>query len=343
MTEKICIQIDATEILDRVDDMLAWEAIASYGPLGRYYADHFKRAEPLVHLGNQTWGTMTPASLEVGEAQQYAPETAFADFLTDDDFELEIEDTAPKMVSMMNYRLCYARLMERERDDSVFAAVGLGGDHVPEFEHPKLPGYAWSNVRYHLESIAELNGSLLKRYANAYRFPQAARVFLRQHVLAFQDGRASNGAVLIGFWNGRFFNTDRMPMKGVNSQALAFYNTILDQFDRDQNWIVELSLTQQRTGVGLRTDAVGARELANMLRGSDTSAGRRKTLVHWVNEHMRRRRALDPEATIKVRSHFRGKNGLDAGRYHLRIWPASEKIAAASNGARFDFSQEGAW
>jgi len=341
---KVSIALDSAEILDRVDEMLAWEAIASESAAG-YVWGHFCRAEPLIQLGKGTWGVLTPKSLEAIEPDALTSDQRSERNATDFAY---FNKVLPEFLALKEFTgLSFARLVEHRPDEEVYARLTSAfvtthqKDAVDGFQCPDVPDY-WRGLKYHLESMGELSPRLASSFIRKFRLPQVARVFLHQHVAAFQDGHAGNGSTAFAFWNHRFFDMNKMPLSlrlpnghDFHFEQMVLADMVAAALDRQDSWTVELALGEKRTGVGLQTDGIGARELANMLRGADTIAGRRKTLLHWVNDHMRRQRKLDDEATVKVRAHFRGQNSLKAGRYAIRIWPSSTAIDASCNGRRF--------
>lgn len=340
----VTIRLDAKEIFDHVDDMLAWEAIASSSEHIRFYQPDFRRARPMVLLDRGVWGELTPTSLvaydddEVEVVRQSKRLVNFSEYCN---------DVLPRILDERGFAspVQYCRLAEQDPRKDFFlleSEHGARGDEVEDLRADRRA--LWKNVQYHLESWGELSRPERKQVIQACRLPQIARVFRHQHVLAFRDGRAASDLTMFAYWNRRFWTMSKQPLGMecedgmVYAEQMSFAEACMELSLRDETWDVEISLGRFRTGIALATDATGALELANMLRGNDSTQGRRRTLVHWVDEHMRRRRATDADATVRVRAHFRGTNTIDAGRYHLRIWPATDRIAKASNGARYDLT-----
>lgn len=110
----------------------------------------------------------------------------------------------------------------------------------------------------------------------------------------------------------------------------AMLASVLEQCEREKCWLVEVSMSKNRTGLALRTDAVGAREFVNGL----GRMGERKPLVHWVREHYRRRRTEKDPAL--VRSHLRGTQVALTRTMWVTIRPSIVDIDTACNGARFE-------
>lgn len=334
MIDTVEIALEPVEILDRVDDMLSWLAVASQCASLYYNATHFYRANPIVLLGDGAYGRIVPSGLV---AREHAEPSA-------DDVLSPSGEWLPSLLRVLgNVRdLRHASLIEcNPSDRTPYSGQGsvTRGDDTADCSN----GLFISGVSHRLDSVGELAPKESRRYALGCRFPQSARIFVQQHLLVLRDGRAQCTNTLFGMWNGCFYDRHKRQLglrlegrDGLYSPELFALRLAASHLIENKSaWTVELSLGSKRTGVGLRTDALGAREFVNMLRGSDTVDGRRKSIVHWVSEHMRRRNRLDAAATVKVASHLRGIQGLDAGRYHARIWPSRDDVEAAKNGARF--------
>jgi hypothetical protein len=335
------LRLGAQEIMERVDDMLSWEAIASQAEL-RYEWSHFMRAVPLVSVGADHWGVLTPTSIEANE-QEIEDEATRKELNAG--ASMYYEEALPEFLetTFRHKTVRYAQLIECDRSKECAAGAGtdhptLKGDDVSDLE--STDGCAWLGATYHLESIGEVGSKSAKAYQRVCRLPQTARVFLHQHVFAFADGRATSNVTGFGYWNRRFFelgkNHERLAKKMDGNRffhpsLIQLASGIAECVDRAEVWGVELSLGgPQRTGVELRTDAIGARAFVKLLRTAETASARRKSVVHWVNEHMRRRRASDASAEIFVRGHLRGMQSVPCGRYHARIWPAQNLVDKAA-------------
>lgn len=82
----------------------------------------------------------------------------------------------------------------------------------------------------------------------------------------------------------------------------------------------------------LPTDPTGIYELFR-LRDLEPGQMRRSSLIHWVQEHFRKRRN-SPEKTIKVKEHIRGKTNLSWGGFNVSIRPPKfdlERLAQSGN------------
>ncbi len=349
LTELVDIKIDPQEIVERVEELLAWEAIASEGSGIRYDWQEFLRADPYIRLGTHAYGRLAPASMEACDMSEYyaLPRDERVEANMTDNLWLRQHFT-PQLdlaLSKLGDRLSYASIVECAPDATVDAHLHTSGwgDNVDDSKNDG----GWLGVQYLLKATFEAPRKLRDWYRTRYRLPQTAKIFNVQHVAAFRDGRASSGMLTIGYWAGQFHDlaTKRPYQQIVNLIGLRagdVYDYATDliseaweaQISRRQEWTVELALGPKRTGIGLATDATGALEFINAIRGKDTKAGRRKTLVHWVSEHMRQRRgATQPHL---VRAHLRGRQTLEAGPFAARIWPSREDIERACNGTRFE-------
>jgi hypothetical protein len=333
MTDKIDIQLDAKEILDHVDDMLAWEAIASQAELDFEWS-HLLCAQPLLRLGDGAIGQLVPAGLQAEDRGVITPAEAGA--RNRDDFEW-FRNVLPTFLEQPEFTgMRYAKIVECEASKGTPAGTGVqavtsAGDNVPDLVTADMG--AFTNVRYHIESVGEVARQNAKLWIRIGGLPQVARVFRHQHIFAFVDGRARSNYHMFAYWNRRFFTLNKKPLAIRMEDGHEFHPSLLamgealgETIGRATRWEVELSLGHKRTGIALQTDAIGAREFVNMVRKGDSSSGRRKAIVHWVNAHMRRVRSTDEKASIEVRGHLRGMSALNAGRYWARIYPARELV-----------------
>lgn len=344
---RIDLELDPHEIVERVEEMLAWEAIASeQGGLGYHWAD-FLRADPEIHFGKNASGRLTPKGVCAVD------DSTFASLPQEQRFEHQLavlddqrREFLPKLegcLDALGERLSYAVLSEKTSTDEILGVVGKSGDDVNDLT---ADGASWHGARYVLHSVGEMAGDLKRSLVRQLRLPQVARLFRVQEVFAFEDGRSSSGSVTRGYWNGTLWDIHtRRPLDmrttlngGSGPVFLAdIFNGWGLQMARRSEWTVELSLGPKRTGVGLPTDAVGARDFLNRLRGNESRAGRKASMVHWVSEHMRRSRGSGDEHL--VRAHLRGRQTLQAGQFTARIWPSRVDIDLACNGKRFDRAQ----
>jgi hypothetical protein len=101
---------------------------------------------------------------------------------------------------------------------------------------------------------------------------------------------------------------------------------------QEQSWQVYLKETevdQERIGLTLSTDPVGARAVFK-LRDLQEGEGRRKALIHWVRSHNRRRSTGNHEAALTmVRQHLRGEMNFTWRGFECRIVPSFADQEAA--------------
>lgn len=331
-TKIMSIGIEPEELIERVDDMLAWLAVASVNKDLHYDQQAMFRAQPVVLLGKdhdgvREYGELTPKSVLV------------EDYQDDDDFDFEqhIKDLRSKKGFLARW-VCSSKsinhsiLTEHDITDdvSLMSSSIRYGDDVSDLHMKSATGNDGEvfhineqlGTQYELGAVGFVAEIDRKAFVRAAKLPQVAKVVRLQQLIVLHDGRSEIRHSFVAAYNNELF-TMRKERLGTWSRELShIQHAFVEHERRRRDWIVELSLGKQRTGVGLRTDAMGARELVNSMRGTQLGA-RRKALIHWVDEHMRRRNRLDREATVKVAGHLRGTAGVDCGRYHARIWPAS--------------------
>lgn len=346
--KEIEVEVAPEEILERVDEMLAWMAIASEAskpdvdnPLLFSQKDLF-RASPVVDLGNDSYGVLTPKGFRApAEPQCHFDEGRYAG---DDRRVAEyraVIDAIMTNRSGIAERPSYARMIEGVGDEYALLS-GKSGDDVSDNRLADGEDFdcaegTYKDIVYRLESayLAEKEEAHSSR--RLWNVNAPISVLIYQCIGAFRDGRAASGRATFG-WYPKAGLVSLQSMKPVRADPVLaiMANLFKAQERRKREWTIELALGEERTGIGLQSDAVGARALANELRHQhDTRSGRR-VLVHWVNEHMRRRRdaSLDPSF---VRAHLRGRTQIRIGsRYVARIYPSRLDIERACNGARFD-------
>lgn len=340
------IALDPHELVDRLDEMLCWMAISSEGHKLSYDASQFHRAVPFIGVGN-------------GELAELTPTSAMADGMLSAEESLVYggKDVAKLMATrglQEMKRLSYAEITEHAEMDEVSMQMQFGGksggDDVDDLTITREGGEKfYVGCRYKLRSISDETEAERKWYTRRFRLPQIARVIRIQQIISFCDGRSIAEMSWLAAWGGSLFDLARRPLGFVVSDTGDSFSPEVvflcaaygEHVAHRDSWTVELSLNKRRTGVGLKTDALGAREFVNMIRGSDTKSGRRKSLVHWVDEHMRRKNRLDAEATVAVAGHLRGMAGIEAGSHYARVWPSPSDIARAKNGQRFGGAAQG--
>lgn len=347
------IQLDAQEIVDMVEEQLAWLAIASTEKHTFVFED-FRRAESTISLGKNCVGQIDVGGVEAHDQSEWmAQPEAVRIEQNRADWKNGV-GVALQVLPHLGERMRYAQLVQCDPKEATEIWCGTADGLTPEdyaYTDAKDLGFSYTEafgVRYKLRSI----GLCTKRDSDFYTRGHPTRGMqsvIFQEVLALADGRsASRPTVLALHPDGRLLH---LPTgKPLDSAADAhadlidmhpwshyFHEFIAYQFLRRPQWTVELSLTKGRTGVGLNTDADGARAIVNMLGREQTRSGRRSALVHWVKEHYRQRRTGgDPSL---VRSHMRGASGVSAGGLWATIWPSRDDIDKASNGKRFEQEQ----
>lgn len=346
------VRLDAHEVVDRIEDMLSWEAISSESSRVTFSWDDFRRADPNVSLGGHATGRLTPSCVLAHDCSEWAQtpqeHRIVANGKESAGYVRLFGENFNKTLGMLGERLSYAWIDEVDGGETVFATVSEGDD-VSDMRAGDLG--EWREVRYHIHSIHELPRDSAEKLKRVRKLPQVARVFYHEHVLAFRDGRAASGLEAFAHWGGRFWGLDRRPTLcdvhagnvtvKMDMAAWDIAQAWGCQMDRRDEWTVEVSLAKERTGVGIPTDAEGAREFINMLRAGDsTTRGRKSSLVHWVSAHMRQRG--DKQEPHLVREHLRGRQTLSAGRYTVKIWPSRSDIERACNGGRFDLTRRAA-
>lgn len=329
------IQLTAEELTDFVEDQLAWLATASEGVSDYYDMLAFYRADPWVRFcGEQL--ALDADGIETSDHVATAAEQSKWTIL----------------LPHLGERLCYAtiRQPDNKEHNSWCGSDPKLKDEDYCFEDAR--GYQFTslkNVEYCLRSVDMLPAQLSAKVSRG-TLVRGMSIIRIQECSAFHDGRSVFGTVYAGL-NGNGDLID--PMSGLRrsfifeqkfgvtdpmTSELGF--AVAHQFARRPDWIVELALAKRRTGIGLRTDAIGARELINVLRGTNTRKGRRKSLLHWVKDHYRQRRGGNEDNASFVRAHLRGKSACDAGGFWIRIWPSRNDIERACNGKRFEQQEQ---
>lgn len=306
------ITIGAAEFLDHVEEQLAWlaiggECVADYEERGRrasngawFYTDHFRCALPWVSLGGDESAFLDSSDglgVDVGVDAGLPSSRA--------DVGLFLGD----FLSKLRRPLCRAQVRE---------GLSFGG------RNPKahlLHSVAVLPRKHDLRS-GPCRG--MQRVWCQYVELVADREPTHQNVLVQQFALRPDRKEALCLTSGR-----PAPEDVLRTLALA----AVEQNLSEDLWTVELSMSKERTGLAIQTDAVGARDLVNSL-GRMPS---RKTLVHWVSAHHRRRRSGgDPSM---VRAHLRGTQFAVTKHLYATIWPSVEDIDKAANGRRFDMPE----
>lgn len=344
------IKLDAQELVDLVEEQLAWLAVASTEK-HTFMWDDFRRAEATISLGKNCVGQLDVDGVEANDQSDFMALPAEVRIEKNRNDWKQSGGVALPLIPHLGERMRYAQLIQCNPKDPTEIWCGTASGLTPDdyaYEDAKDRGFAYTEafgVEYKLRSIG-----LCSKKDSAYYLrnkpTSGMQAVIFQEVLALQDGRSASLPTIVAMHpDGRLL--DVSTAKPIDTAAEAhselidmhpwshyFHEFIAYQFLRRPQWTVELSLTKGRTGVGLTTDAEGARSIVNMLGREETRAGRRKALVHWVKEHYRKRRSTgDPSV---VRAHMRGVSGCAAGGLWASIWPARDDIERASNGKRFE-------
>lgn len=223
-------------------------------------------------------------------------------------------------------------------------------DKVTRGEMLGLMHHFLSRLRRPLRQAAVREGvSSVGAQANAYMLSSIAMLPPRDNFnygilqgmrrLWFQNIELSSGADpsagSVDVWSAALRHDGRDVILGedrrpADKETLRWIMiSAADQVCAEEYWSVEIALSQGRTGLAVRTDAVGARELVTALGRS----ANRRVLVHWVKSHYRQRRGGDPSL---VRAHLRGTQFALAKHLYVTVRPSIADIDVACNGARFD-------
>lgn len=337
------IAVDPKEVVERVDDMLAWLAIASEGRYAAAEADSpfgesgrcpwlqsaYMRAIPSIHLGGWDVGELGPGHVVCDEEDEAEPwdETdarATLQGILRDPFHLG-ERPCVSMISQSTGLTNFC--------DSTFVVAGDKPVGQSVFHH--------RDTTYRLAGFAKVAASdRLPFHWPGLNAVRRQRLYVFQSVTAFKDGTSAFELIPLVADGDRLLVPHQKGlgyMRGGLQESVeaAITYMVWRQKQRLSEWTVELALSGDRSGVGLQTDAGGALAFAAALRRSVGSAESRVVLAHWVSEHMRRRRKSGADPSL-VRAHLRGRQVLRAGHYHVRIYPSRVDINRACNGVRFD-------
>lgn len=334
------LPLDATEVVDLVEDQLSWLASASEGlhelrnarrGAAQYYGDDFRRAQPFVKMLSQT----AVLSADGLDAAVSAPATRLAKWSA--------------MLPKLGERMRFATIRQRNPAEEVAAWV-TDGYELRAHDYVYADGQSFDfvtlrGVEYTLESVAIRSKKDSDRLLRGLPV-HGCLVVTFQTVTCMHDGRVSLGIHDQAMSPGGFLVAPDTGLSldfiaknkwdtPVHPDSVAFGSAIGHQYVRRGVWEVELSLSKDRTGIALATDAVGARALVRALEASTvTRTGRRQALLHWVREHYRRGRT-GGESSF-VRAHLRGSRQYDAGGIFATIYPSRDDIERACNGHMFD-------
>lgn len=336
------ISVGSEEIVERLEDMTAWLAIASEktDTLKKkmvFQLEHFYAAEPIISLGGGDIGWLRPNSVDAITSETTPEGEQKIDIVPKVFTQYVSEMLSNRSVAPYGYG---SAMMECIPGDKVLG-LAFTGDTVRPSDLSKGSTsdavHIISNAKWQLMSIGVIPKSGAVWYKNHYKLPVLAPIVIAQSITILDDGRALCGCVPY-WWTGRLMDvyTKKPAFHGNRSSFLhSLAPAIINYAKRQDNWTVELALSENRTGVGLPTDAQGAKEFLNTLsKAGDSNTSRRKALVHWVSGHMRRsRNGGDPHF---VRDHLRGKQSFKINsNTFVRIYPSRSDIAKACNGERF--------
>ena len=359
--ERVEIPVDAEEVVDRVEEMLAWMMVASQDEHLVFEQAHLYRARPYVLLPDGVYGVLTPSSVVAYDdsclAEQHSELLARVERGVESrnkvasKLELvkgirvaEMVEADPTigvrlgLKTLTGSAVNFETVKDRVRNEIGEDASSEGVDRIVKEELRRSfdsETGTWRGAKFSLHSFGERTPLLSRRIAAQLRLPQTARMFLVQHLVMLGNGQTVASTQEFGLWNSALFDTQRRPLENTDPIRFMALDALAEVEARREAWEVELSFGRKRTGVSLQTDAIGARAFVNMLRKEHCQAGRRSALVHWVREHMRRRRADDRESTVLVNAHLRGQASVSMGAREARIWPSSNAIERARHGVRY--------
>lgn len=304
------IALDAQEFLDRVEEQLAWLAIAGscvtdYQDHERrrtkrttFFTEHFRCAAPWVSLGG---GDSAALDFSEGLGAEVGSKLETS--------HLERGELALLMSDMLG------RLRRPLRQAEVREGVSFDGSKEDS---------------YLLSSIA-----MLPPRDNVHAGPARGmrRIWFQDIALGASDAPSRNDIAVssIAIRHDKRELLDGVDARPVEREYLhRVMRVAADQSCQEEQWTVELSLSKERTGLAIPTDGAGARDLlASMGRVAN-----RKALVHWVKAHYRRKRgAGDPSL---VRAHLRGTQFAITQHLYATVRPSIVDIDLACNGRRFD-------
>lgn len=348
MIETSRIKLDAHEIVDVVEEQLSWLAIASTQEGHSYVCDDFRRAEATISLGKNSYGLLDVDGVEAFDASAWMGQTQ------DDRVAQNIvawrkgKDVALRAMPILGERMRFAEVVQCDPLEPTEAWCGAAkGLRPSDYAEEDGVGRAYTSlvgVCYKLRSIGVCTKSDSDRILRGTA-TRGLRAVVVQEVVAFADGRSASDSIPLAlhpdgglrYSSGRRIDEAKELLEigaPMHPWSQWFHEYILHQFQRRPFWTVELALSKDRTGVGLTTDAEGARAIVKALGRDQTRSGRRASLVHWVKEHYRRQRG-SAELSV-VRGHLRGAVSCEAGGMWATIYPSRIDVEAASNRARFE-------
>lgn len=344
------IKLSAQEIVDMVEEQLSWLAVASTTDHGIYAAD-FCRAESVIQLGKYTTATIDVEGVDAWDQSDFMALPTSARIAHNRKQLMEVRELGPRLLPKLGERFRFARLSQCNPDDITNVWCGMDGrlddaDFADKDDRRLVTGLR--GVIYRLHSIGLLSQSESDKWTQiGSPFVRGLRCLVFQDVVAFRDGRSASFPLAVPMRNdGRLLELltgkplgDEDPVTAEDGLPCdhpwnwEFGSFVASQYLRREKWVVEVSLSRDRTGLGLETDGAGALALVRTLEGQRDRRARRGVLVHWVKEHFRRKRSGGESI---VRAHLRGKTELEAGGMWITVWPARTDIERACNGPRFE-------
>lgn len=318
MSNVVEITVDAQELVETVEERLAWLAIADQSTK-LYDPNDIRRAECVVDIGRGTYGRLSVGKVSTAPLSFVRPNTGIEGLKGT--YSKEIAAALPRLGQRMRFAMMHESSDAHgcNRWESLYSA-----------DQRRQPPKFW------LKSCGVMTSTESAHFYVKHRRPdyisRATTVVLFQELSIMPDGSVSRMLVDAALTKeGQLLDPrSAAPLNALVHSDLLFFTAL--QFLRRQYWVIELSMTRDRTGIGLETDATGAREFTRMLGREQTRNGRRKSLVHWVNEHYRANRS---GSTSLVRAHLRGTTHVRAGDFFAAVTPSRVDVERACNGSRY--------
>lgn len=301
------IALDAAEFLDRLEDQLAWLAVAGsvvhdYVRRTRltFFTEHFRCAEPWLSLGGEETAKFVFDGVPC--VRQGAGRKGILESLPRE----RKGDLLRRVLQALRRPLRFAEIREE-----------------PALRTPLLGDLFLHSVGLLPSSDVARRGPSkgMRRLWHQYISIATDRPPTDRDVLTYATALRADSGEIINEQTGR-------PDAETLLDGLIW--SAIGQGRREQEWTVEISLSRERTGLAIGTDAVGARDLLKSLGRTPN----RRALVHWVRAHYRRKRD-GVEATF-VREHLRGTQLAMASHLFATVRPSVVDIDRACNGKRFD-------
>ncbi len=175
------------------------------------------------------------------------------------------------------------------------------------------------------------------RALGAKRFFERTYELAAAHFEYDRDGVYTSKTVVLGENDGRNWHIANVGHGYDDMLRLAssFAKDACErQFTARFEWQVSLGYGDGGT-LAFETDPIGAREIFR-LRDIPNGASRRAALLHWVQEHWRKKPS-DPAEATKVREHLRGASNFEWNGLRCKIRPSdfdTEKALLNSVGSR---------